>query len=152
MENPTTDRSQPVGSLLYAATAGKLERIASLLDEGVDVNAVGAKEMTALHWAARFGKLKSVQMLLERGAAVNMKTVVGMTPLMDAVCMGQSDVVTVLLAAGAEIDHRVADVPELHWRAGKTALGLALHSEYLCKNEGERGRIIASLAQGGGDE
>ena len=151
MENPRTRKSSPVGVLLYAATAGKTELLASMLEEGVEVNAPGRKGMTALHWAASAGQLECVEFLLQRGAAVNARTRVGITPLMEAVCNGHLDVIIMLLAAAADVNLRTEEVPQAYWRAGRTALGMARNSTYLPKLEaGQRQKEIAALLEQAG--
>jgi len=151
MEAPRKPRGSPIGVLLFAATAGKKELLMTLVAEGVDVNAVGRRGMTALHWAATAGQQECAEFLLERDAVVNVKTDVGITPLMEAVCNGHCEIVTLLLAAGAEVNVRAEDAPRAYWRAGRTALGMAQASEYLPKlEEGQRQRkIIAILEQAG---
>jgi ankyrin repeat protein len=64
-----------------AARNGKLNRVSTLLNRGVSVNARNAYGFTPLHKAASGGHVNVVKELLKRGAHVNPRTHQGYTPL-----------------------------------------------------------------------
>ena len=64
-----------------AVKSGNLNRVKTLLNQGVPVNARNETRWTPLHWAAWMGRLNIIQELLKRGAHVNPRTMCGMTPL-----------------------------------------------------------------------
>src|SRR5688572_140718 len=74
--------------LMHAASFGRPECIAELLDAGADVDRITDCNATALTWAAHTGNAESVRRLLEAGANVNAKMTTGGTPLMLAVLSG----------------------------------------------------------------
>lgn len=72
-----------------AAQSGDLDKVISLLDKGVDVNATDGGGYTALHYAARNGRFDVCKYLLEKKADVNATTKAGMaTPLHRACSAG----------------------------------------------------------------
>ncbi|MEX2497650.1 MAG: ankyrin repeat domain-containing protein [Wenzhouxiangellaceae bacterium] len=58
-------------ALARAAGKGQIERVRSLVDQGADVNAQGARGATALFWAMREGSVRGFRTLLELGANPN---------------------------------------------------------------------------------
>ena len=64
-----------------AARNGNLNRVRTLLNRGVPVNARNAYGFTPLHKAASGGHVNVVKELLRRGAHVNPRTHQGYTPL-----------------------------------------------------------------------
>ena len=64
-----------------AARNGNLNRVKTLLNQGVHVNSRDEHGATPLHWAAWMGRLNIIQELLRRGAHLNPRTRSGMTPL-----------------------------------------------------------------------
>jgi len=88
--------------LIEAVTAGNIEQVQALLDEGADVK--GAMGQTALTEAAMEGHKAVIQVLLNAGAELNEKDNSGETALMWAAFGGHSDVVRVVLDAGADVN------------------------------------------------
>lgn len=77
------------------------DKVSNLLADGVDPNAKGALQRTALHYAARLGPIAIVEMLIDHGADVNARDNAGYTPLHRAVQSGDSTIVEVLIKSGA---------------------------------------------------
>ncbi|GLD94103.1 hypothetical protein PINS_up002714 [Pythium insidiosum] len=88
--------------LYEAAETGNVERVASLLDEGADINAAaGFTGYTPLLGAAWRGHVDVVRMLLDRGADAQVQDRLGSTPLHGAASVGDVDVLRMLLDPGA---------------------------------------------------
>ena len=87
-----------------AARNGNLNRVKTLLNQGVPVNARNETRWTPLHWAASSGHLNVVQELLKRGAHVNPRTASGVTPL--HLALRKPYVVHALIKAGANPKYR----------------------------------------------
>jgi uncharacterized protein len=100
--------------LADAAEKQDREAILAALDDAVDVNAVQADGMSALHWAVHFDDLETSKRLIASGADVNRKTRYEVTPLSIACLDGNSSIVETLLEAGAD--------PNTALRGGETAL------------------------------
>lgn len=64
-----------------AAYKGDLNLVKSLIEEGIDVNELGAGDRTALHRAVGESHDDIVQLLLEKKADVNKMDSSGRTPL-----------------------------------------------------------------------
>ena len=92
-----------------AARAGIVERVAALLDAGVDVNSRDAMKATPLHCAAQGDRVEVVKLLLARGAEVDAANVHGSPPLL---LTHDPEVARLLLEAGAD--------PNLHVSKGMT--------------------------------
>ncbi len=90
--------------LNLAAASGDIEGVRSQLAEGVDVNAKGYCDETALMAASECGHAAIVEELLRAGAAVNLRSKTGATALMLAAMNGHAEIVRSLLAAGAKTD------------------------------------------------
>jgi hypothetical protein len=94
-------RTEELGA---AARAGNVAGVARLLDAGVDANAKGRYDQTALFVAAGKGRLLVVELLLARGAAASARdTFYGATPLSWAVEGGHAEVARRLVEAGAAV-------------------------------------------------
>ena len=72
------------------------ERVASLLQEGANVNAGQADGATALHWAAYHGDAALAERLLQAGADVSAANRNGSTPLWLAASHGDAAMVETL--------------------------------------------------------
>lgn len=96
--------AEDADDLFAAALAGKPDRLAALLAQGVDVNARTAGGRTALMAASFNGNVRAVKVLLGYGADVNVADDLGITALMDALVFGDQQIVTLLLAAGADVN------------------------------------------------
>jgi ankyrin repeat protein len=81
-------------------------RITSLLAEGVDVNAVSADGMAALHWAVQLDETETAKRLLDGEAKASVTNRYGITPLWLACRNGNSELVEMLLSAGADPNDR----------------------------------------------
>jgi ankyrin repeat protein len=103
--------------LTFAAAAGRVVEVHSLLEAGADVAACDVSGDSALHWAAKQGYIQIVKALYNAGAAINSVNTDGWTPLHFAACNGQEDVVAFLLAVGAK--HSIEN------NEGETALFMA---------------------------
>jgi hypothetical protein len=88
--------------LLWAAHAGRQERVKGLLDNGVDINAKSQAGWTPLMWAVETGHIKIVKMLLDRGALTNLKNKKGLTALKLAETNGYEDIEALLKGKGAK--------------------------------------------------
>jgi ankyrin repeat protein len=105
--------------LMKAAANGWLDGVRALLDApgGLMLDAVDAKERTALHHAVRNGSLPIVQALITAGSPLSMADEDGQTPLHYAAYAGKEDLVRALLEAGSDDTLRNND--------GRSALFLA---------------------------
>lgn len=91
-----------VETLFDAARQGDVAAVTRLLDAGLDVNAKGRYDTTALFFAADKGQLAVVELLLARGASVDVHdTFYKMTPLSLAVQRDHADVARRLVEKGA---------------------------------------------------
>lgn len=106
--------------LMKAAANGWLDGVRALLDapRGLMLDAVDAKERTALHHAVRNGSLPIVQALITAGSPLSMADEDGQTPLHYAAYAGKDDLVRALLEAGSDDTLKNSE--------GKSALFLAL--------------------------
>lgn len=87
-----------------AARNNEVERVGSLLDEGVDPNALNAGLFSPLHRAAWPGHVDVIQPLTSGGANVNARGGGGSTPIHVAVTNGRDAFIQTMVAAGAEVD------------------------------------------------
>lgn len=87
--------------LIVASRKGNLERVKSLIDSGVNVNARAYYGETALLEASSAGHVEIVRELTKIGADAN--AVSEWSPLMRAVMYNHTDIVRLLLLAGANI-------------------------------------------------
>lgn len=110
-----------VGELVESARQGDLDKVKSLINKGVDVNAKDYTEYTALMWASNWGHLEIVKYLISKGANVNIKGFQNRTALMKAAIGGQLEVIKILVDNGANANIRNDD--------GYTALELATTDE-----------------------
>ena len=116
--------------LIQAAANGDIAKVNQLLDRGVNVNAVFARDdfelsgMTALMAAAHRGQPNTVAQLIKRGAKVNLKRYTGDTALLLAAGTGNLQTIKILLAAGANPNVKVTS-----FHAGElTPLIVATHT------------------------
>lgn len=91
-----------VEDLFAAAKEGDLQKLAFLLEQGLDVNARDGSGGTPLMWAALHGHLDAVRYLLQKGALVNERDNCGWTALMSAVTRDHLEIAELLLAHGAD--------------------------------------------------
>ncbi|MCA9284751.1 MAG: ankyrin repeat domain-containing protein [Phycisphaerales bacterium] len=94
-------------ALIAAARDGVVERLAELIANGVDVNAVDRSNgRSALHWAAKAGHADAVALLLKAGADIKKRDRSDRDALAAAAAGGHVEAVKALLAAGAVVDRR----------------------------------------------
>jgi ankyrin repeat protein len=94
--------SDALASLMAAASAGDVESVRALVENGADVNAKDLFSNTALIYAAAGGHLGLVRWLIEHGAQVNAKNQIGMTASQRAKIQGHSHIFILLKKYGAE--------------------------------------------------
>lgn len=95
----------PELSLLERAVqAGNAQQVRTLLDQGVDVDAVNTKGSTALMWAVQYEHASIAKMLLEKGANPNAENKAGYIALGKAAAKGYTAIVNLLLGYGANIN------------------------------------------------
>ena len=87
--------------MVMKAEGGKTQKVARMLDEGVDVNSLLA-DRSALFYASQNGHTDTVKLLLDRGADPNIETKDKITALRLAVERRHLEVLDLLLDAGAD--------------------------------------------------
>jgi len=95
---PLTD---PSAALRRAAETGDVQRLRTILDASVRVDAPDSRGRTALMLAASRGQAESVDVLLAHGADPNAVDTDGTTPLKAALAADQPAIVAALRRAGA---------------------------------------------------
>ncbi|HYD19487.1 MAG TPA: ankyrin repeat domain-containing protein [Patescibacteria group bacterium] len=93
--------------LRYAAKAGDLALVQSLVAAGAEINQAGTE--SPLYFAAQENKLEVLSWLLANGAKVDIGNAKKSTPLMGAAYAGHLGAVKLLMAAGADPDLRNND-------------------------------------------
>ena len=121
--------------LVDLAKEQKWQELASLLEDGLNPNAIYGDGTTALHWASYHDSSDAIENLLSANANVNATTDLGVTPLWLAAENGNSDAVDILLAAGAD--------PRIQLLSGETAIMTAAQAG--------NGDVVRSLLRAGGD-
>lgn len=99
-------KSDPDWELLLAADKGDLNKVKSLLTNGVNVNASDELKQTALHRAAKNGHSAVIQILLNKGADVHSENLSKETPLISSLIRGDSASMKMLIDAGSNINAR----------------------------------------------
>lgn len=92
--------------LMLAASQGKRDALAALIESGANVNVRSAEGRTALMYASGWGDAACVRLLLDAGARENERSDDGMTPLMFAAARGEAASLTALRNAGADVNAR----------------------------------------------
>lgn len=133
------------GFFVVASAAGTESRLAdaveksdratirTLLKQRVDVNALQADGMTALHWAVYNDDLETTKLLVDAKADVGRTNRYGVTPLSIASQNGNASIVELLLARGAD--------PNTTLRGGETVLMTAART-------GKAGAVNALIKRG----
>jgi ankyrin repeat protein len=101
-------------------------RLARLLDEGADIDALDAHGQTGVMLAILSAAPRATAFLVERGAALDHTAKYRLSALMLAVLRDQPEIVHALVAAGADLSIRGSGAPGFE---GKTALDLAEDAE-----------------------
>jgi uncharacterized protein len=102
--------SQEIDALIAAAQGSDPHRLATLLDNNIDVNLTDRHGVSALMVAAGRGRIANVKLLLTRGANVNLQDFQGLWPLggqtalMFAAKEGREEVAALLIEAGANVN------------------------------------------------
>ncbi|XP_049881586.1 ankyrin-2-like isoform X2 [Pectinophora gossypiella] len=103
-ETATPNQADASTAFLRAARAGHIDKIISLLEQGVDINVSNANGLNAIHLASKDGHVAVVGELLDRGAAIDAATKKGNTALHIASLAGQEAVVKLLVQSGAQVN------------------------------------------------
>ena len=98
-------RTDGTTELMQAAAKGNREHVASLLESGGRVNAMGP-DGTPLYQAVSAGHGETAWYLLRKGAAPDRGLEGGITPLMAAAAEGRMRILDLLLRAGASVNAR----------------------------------------------
>jgi len=89
---------------LEAASKNDVEKIRSLIEQGMDVNTTDKNGKTALMCVAENNAVEAAELLIEYGADVNTKDNEGWTPLMYASRKNTKEVRLLLIKHGADIN------------------------------------------------
>ena len=95
--------------LFDAIGADEPAGVATALEEGADINAIGPGGQSPLMNAVLGGKEKSVQVLLDRGADPTVAEKDGYTPMHGAGFQGRAQIAKLLIAHGLDPSDRHAD-------------------------------------------
>lgn len=93
-----------VTPLMLAAKNNNVKKMASLIDLGVEIDAIDIEGASALHYASGQGSAQAVKKLLEAGVELDHQTRNGRTALMVACQRGRDDVVELLINRGADLE------------------------------------------------
>lgn len=130
-------------ALVVAAAAGREKDVASLLDQGADINTLSEKDgWSALSLASENGHLATVRLLVERGARVDQVVNQELTALQRAVSARHLDVVRFLMQHGAGIHTR---------RAGGRTLLMDATDAFYSDREAQAVGIVTTFLAGGID-
>lgn len=127
--------SQNMPAVVSMAKEADWQGLQTLLDDGLDPNALYGDGTSALHWASYHDSVASAQQLLAAGANVNATTDLGVTPLWLAAENGNAAMVEALLQAGAD--------PTIALHSGETIVMTA-------SQEGN-GEVVSKLLAAGAD-
>lgn len=100
------DREHGFTALMFAAIAGHVEIVESLLDAGSEIDAKDKVGITPLMGAATSGQMEVVKTLLAKGADPNVETEHGATSFWGASKAGYSQIAELLERAGADTSKR----------------------------------------------
>jgi ankyrin repeat protein len=102
----TFSASALAGPLHDATSAGSMQEVAALLDQGADIDARSERGETPLILAILAGHDEVAELLIEEGAALDGRNERGLTPLHAAAYSGNAEVARVLLDHGAGLEDR----------------------------------------------
>ena len=115
-----------MATIHHAVKSGNLNRVKTLLNQGVPVNSRNEDGYTPLHFAAYSGRVNVVQELLRRGAHLNPRSLYGYTPLHLAAFWNNPHVVHALIRAGVNPKYRSIYGHRAHNIANKRSIPNAL--------------------------
>ncbi len=146
--------SKSDGELFSAAAAGDVGAVEQSLEQGANVNTIGALKRTPLIVAAFCDHPELVKLLLEKGARHDAADSNGMSPLHAAVIIGGMETAKNLLAGGANVNGRdAAERTALHVAAATNQVALVellLASKANAAARDKNGKTAAALADGNG--
>ncbi|MDX1916637.1 MAG: ankyrin repeat domain-containing protein, partial [Rickettsiaceae bacterium] len=97
---------EPGEDLIDGVVERNLEKIAAILDGGINIEFRDAKGCTSLMYACCDGYRDVAALLLDRGADLEARSNLGFTPLIHACNNGHPDVAELLLDRGADLEAR----------------------------------------------
>ncbi|MDP3514878.1 MAG: ankyrin repeat domain-containing protein [Sulfuritalea sp.] len=146
--------SKSDGELFSAAAAGDVRGVEQSLEQGANVNTIGALKRTPLIVAAFCDHPELVKLLLEKGARHDAADSNGMSPLHAAVIIGGMETAKILLAGGANVNGRdAAERTALHVAAATNQIALVellLAGKANAAARDKNGKTAAALADGNG--
>ena len=91
---------------IEAVTGDEVTSVASVIQQGIDINKQDKNGWSALHYAVNFGYYNLAQDLVKNGASIDVQDTFGNTPLWRAVFNFRDDgkIITLLLKHGANKD------------------------------------------------
>lgn len=92
------------GNLVGAVISGNMERVKSLINEGINVNTQNETGVSPLMYAAYYNRSNVIKILTSGGAKLEMKDKYGQTALLHAAHRGRLQAVSALLKAGANVN------------------------------------------------
>lgn len=142
------------GELFAATAAGDVGGVEQALEQGANVNAVGALKRTPLIVAAFCDHPQLVKLLLEKGARHDAADSNGMSPLHATVIVGGMESAKLLIAGGANVNGRdAAERTALHVAAATNQVALVellLAGKANVAARDKNGKTAAALADGNG--
>ena len=102
--------------LMQKPSESTIEALRTLLEKGVDVNAIGDRGWTPLYLAVYTNDKDAAELLINNGADVNIINNNGRTPLHVAALMGYGGITKFLLDKGAKTNIKDGnDMTPLNW-------------------------------------
>ncbi len=95
------EKGAKISTIHLAAYTGDIAEVKAFIQEGIDINALDKRNMTALHFAARGDQTDTAELLIARGAKVDVGS---WTPLYVAVEANNIDIAEYLIAHGANVN------------------------------------------------
>jgi hypothetical protein len=117
-EVPQLSQADKDSQLWLAAKTGDSATVASMLQQGANINTVNESGATPLHAATAYGSLPLVMYLVKSGADINATTHNGWTALHHAARFGKADIANYLRGQGLNPNQATSE--------GKTAVQMAL--------------------------